>query len=167
MGIQQTCCFVNFSNGVTVPAVFLFDGWSMKAVIVFFVVGGMVRASSVTTGCGFVVLSLEADLTCVVKWGKCMRPCVVSLTTLLFLNKSNRIIGPVNFFITMKWSAKILSPISNSSVVIANSVSKWLVVSEIWEERRNSEFYSAFHFHCVQVILINCTEKRSWVHQSI
>ena len=78
---------VNFSNGVTVPVVFHFDGWSMKDVTVFVVVGGMVRASSVMTGCGLVVVSLEPVLTCIVKWGKCMRLCVVSMTTLLFLIK--------------------------------------------------------------------------------
>ena len=65
-----------FSNGVTVHVVFHFDGWPMKAVIVFVVVGGMVRVSSVMTGCGLMVVSLEAVLTCVVKWGKCMSPCV-------------------------------------------------------------------------------------------
>ena len=65
----------------------------MKAVIVFVVVGGMVRASSVMTGCGLVVVALEAVLTCIVKWGKCRRPCVVSMTTLLILIKCNPIIG--------------------------------------------------------------------------
>ena len=109
--ISRLAVSVNFSNGVTLPVVFHFDGWSMKAVIVFVVVGGMVRASSVMTGCGFVVVSLEAVLTCMVKWGKCMRPWVMSMTTLLFLIKCNPIIGPVNFFITTKCSAKELSPI--------------------------------------------------------
>ena len=47
--ISRLAVSVNFSNGVTVPVVFLFGGWSMKAVIVSFVVGGMVRASSVIT----------------------------------------------------------------------------------------------------------------------
>ena len=59
---------VNFSNGVTVPVVFHFDGWSVKAVIVLVVAGGMVRSSSMMTGCGLVVVSLEAVLTCIVKW---------------------------------------------------------------------------------------------------
>ena len=61
---------VNFSNGVTVPVVFHFDGWSMKAVTVLVVAGGMVRSSPIMTGCGLVVVSLEAVLTCMVKWGK-------------------------------------------------------------------------------------------------
>ena len=68
--ISKLAVSVNFSNVVTVPVMFHFDGWSMKAVIVFVVVGGMVRALSVMTGCGFVVVSLEAVLTFIVKWGK-------------------------------------------------------------------------------------------------
>ena len=123
--ISKLAVSVNFSNGVTVPVVFHFDGWSRKAVIVFVVVGGMVRASSVMTDFGFVVVSLEAVLTCIVKWGKRMRPCVVSMTTLLFLIKCNPIIGPVKFFITMKCSAKVLSPISNLSMAVAKGFSKW------------------------------------------
>ena len=67
--INNFAVSVNFSNGVTVPVVFHFDGWSMKAVIVFFVVGGMVRAWSVMTGCGLVVVSIEAVLTCIDKGG--------------------------------------------------------------------------------------------------
>ena len=65
--ISRLAVSVNFSNGVTVPVVFHLDGWSMKAVIVFVVVGGMFRFSSVMTGCGLVVVSLEAVLTCIVK----------------------------------------------------------------------------------------------------
>ena len=77
------------------------------------------------TGCGLVVDSLEAVLTCIVKWGKCMRPCVVSMTTLLFLIKCNPIIGPVNFFNTTKCSAKKLSPISNYNVAVDIGFSNW------------------------------------------
>ena len=67
--ISKLAVSVNFSNGVTVPVVFHFDGWSTKAVFVFVVVGGMVRASSVMTGCGFVFVSLEAffNLHCQVR----------------------------------------------------------------------------------------------------
>ena len=93
--------------------------------MVFVVVGGMVRASSMMTGCGLVGISLEAVLTCIVKCGKCMRPCVVSMTTLLFLIKCNPIIGPVNFFTTTKCSAKMLSPISIFSVAVDNGFSNW------------------------------------------
>ena len=123
--ISKLAVSVNFSNGVTVPVVFHFDGWSIKAVTVFVVAGGMVRASSMMTGCGLVGVSLEAVLTCIVKCGKCMRPCVVSMTTLLFLMKCSPIIGPVNFFITTKCSAKILSQIPNFSVAVDIGFSNW------------------------------------------
>ena len=123
--ISKLAVSVNFSNGVTVPVVFQFDEWSMKAVIVFIVVGGMVKNSSVMTGLGLVVVSLEAVLTCIVKWGKCMRPCVVSMTTLLFLIECNPIIGPVNFFITTKCSANELSRIPIYSVAVDNGFSNW------------------------------------------
>ena len=123
--MSRVAVSVNFSNGVTVPVVFHFDGWSTKAVIVFVVVGGMVKASSVMTGCGFVVVSFEAVLICIVKCGKCMKPCVVSMTTLLFLIKCNPIIGAVHFFITTRCSAKVLSPISNLSVAVAKVFSNW------------------------------------------
>ena len=91
----------------------------------FVVAGVMVRSSSMMTGCGLVVVSLEAVLTCMIKWGKYMRPCVVSMTTLLFLIKCNPNIGPVSFFITTKCSAKVLSPISNFSVAVDNGFSNW------------------------------------------
>ena len=123
--ISKLAVSVKFSNEVTVPVVFHFDGWSTKAVIVFVVVGGMVRALSVMTGCCLVVVSLEAVLTCTVKWGKCMRTCVLSMTTLLFLINCNPIISPVNFFITTKWSAKLLSPLSNFSVAVYSDFSNW------------------------------------------
>ena len=122
---------VNFFNGVTVPVVYHFDGWSTKAVIVFVVVGGIVRASSVMTGWGFVVVSFEAFLTGIVKCGKCMRPSVVSLITQLFLIKCNPITGLL--FITMKCSAKIKSPVSKLSVVVANGCSNWPFANCIWK----------------------------------
>ena len=77
------------------------------------------------TALGLVVDALGAVLTCMVKWGKCMMPCVVPMTTLLFLIKCNPIIGPVNFFITTKCSAKELSPISNFSVAVDTGFSNW------------------------------------------
>ena len=112
---------------------FQFDGWSIKAVIVFVVVGGMVRVSSVMTGCGLVVVSLEVALTYIIKWGKCMSPCVVSMTTLLFLMKCNPIIGPVIFFITTKCSANELSPISNFSLAVDDGFSNWPLATCIWK----------------------------------
>ena len=54
-----------------------------------------------------------------------MRPCVVSMTTLLFLIKCNSIIGPVKFFNTTKCSKNEISPFSNFSVVVDNGFSNW------------------------------------------
>ena len=115
--------FVNFSSGVTVPVVFYSEGWSTKAVIVFVVLCAIARAWSVMAGWGFLVVSLEVVLTCIIGCGKCMRPCVVSVTKLLFLIKCNLIIGPVNFFITTECSADILVPILNISVATVNGFS--------------------------------------------
>ena len=156
--ISRLAVSVNFSNGVTVPVVFHSDGWSMQAVIVFVVVGGMVRASSVMTGCGLVVVSLEAVLTCIVKWGKFMRPCVVSMTTLLFLIKCNPIIGPVNFFITTKYSANELSPISNFSVTVSNGFSNWPLATCIWKMGRSSFLRMLLGAFCLCLIV----SKSSW-----
>ena len=121
--ISKLAVSVNFSNGVTVPVMFHFEGWTTKAVIVFVVVGGMARVSSVMTACGFVVVSLEAVLTCIVKCGRCKRPCVVSMTTLFFLIKNNPNIGPVSFIITTKCSVKVLSTFSIFSVAVDNGFS--------------------------------------------
>ena len=168
--ISKLAIFVNFSNSVTVPVVFHFDGWSTKALIVFVVVGGIVSASSVMTGCGFVVVSLEAVLICIVNCGKCMRPCAVSMTTLLFLIKCNPIIGPVNFFLTTKCSVEVISPISNFSVAVDIGFSNWPLATCIWKLGGSSilrTLFGAFCFFCVQVILGSCTDKCCWVHQNI
>ena len=58
--ISKLAVSVDFSNGVTIPVVFHFDGWSTEVMIVFVVVGGVVRASSAMTGCGVAFVSLEA-----------------------------------------------------------------------------------------------------------
>ena len=131
----------------------------MKAVIVFVVVGGMVRASSVMTGCGLVVVSLEVVLTCIVEWGKWMRPCVVSMTTLLFLIKCYPIIGPVNFFFTTKCSAKALSPISNFSnfsVAVYVGFCNWPLATCIWKLGGSSILRRFFGAFCLIV------SKSSW-----
>ena len=130
--ISRLALSVYFSNSLTVSVLFHFDGWSTKAVIVFVVVGEIVWASSVITGCSFVVVSLEAVLTCTVKCGRCMRPCVVSMTKLLFLIKCNPFIGPVNFFITTKWSAIVFSPNAYFSVAVDNGFSNWPLATCIW-----------------------------------
>ena len=62
--ISKLAVSVNFSNGVTVPVVFHFEGWSMNAVTVFVVAGGIVRSASMMTGSCLVVVSLEAVFTC-------------------------------------------------------------------------------------------------------
>ena len=154
--INKLTVSVNFSNGTPVPVVFHFDVWSTKAVIVFVVVGGMVRASSVMAGCGFVVVSLEAVLICGVKCGKFRRPSVVSMTTLLFLIKCNPITGPVNFFIMTKCSAKVLSPISNLSVVVDNGFSNWPLATRIWKLGWSSSLRIIFGAFCFSV------SKSSW-----
>ena len=123
--ISKLAVFVNFSNGVTVPVVLHFDGWSTEAVIVYVVVGGIIRASSVMTGWGFANVSLEAVLTCIVKCGKFMRPSAVSMTTLLFLMRCSSKEGPIIFIITTKCSAKLLSPISKLSMAVADGFCKW------------------------------------------
>ena len=50
---------------------------------------------------------------------------MVSITTLLGLMKSNPTMGPLKFFITTKWSAKVLSPIENLSVTVDIGFSNW------------------------------------------
>ena len=168
--ISRFAVSVHFSNGVTVPVVFDFDGWSRKAVIVFVVVGGMVRASSVMTGCGLVVVSLEAVLSCIVMWGKCMSPCVVSMTTLLFLIKCNPIIGPVNFFITTNWSANERSPNSILRVVVDNGFSNWPLATCIWKLGESSILRMLLGAFCLIVSRSSraiALTKCSWVHQRI
>ena len=54
--ISRRAVNANFSSGVTVPVVLLSDGWSSKAGIVFVVLHGIVKASSVITGWGFTVV---------------------------------------------------------------------------------------------------------------
>ena len=147
--ISKLAVSVNFSNSVTVPVLFHFDGWPTKVVINFVVVAGMVRASSVMTGCGFVVVSHEVVLTCIVKCWKCMVPCVVSVTTLLFLIKCHPIFGPINFFITTKSSAKVLPPVSNLIVAVAKSFSNWPLATFIWKMGGSSSLrilFGAFSF---------------------
>ena len=146
--ISKLAVSVNFSNGVRVPVVFHFDRGSTKAVIVLVVVGGMVRAPSVMTGCGLVVVSLEAVLTCIVKCGKCMMPCVVSMTTLLFLIKCNPNFGPVNFFVTMKCSTDVFSPTSKFSVVVDSGFSNWPLATCIWNLGGSSVLRILFGAFC-------------------
>ena len=74
---------VNFPTGVTVPVVFHSEKWSTNAVIVFVAICGIVILSWMRTAWGLAFVWLNALLTGVVKCRKRMRPCVVSMTTLL------------------------------------------------------------------------------------
>ena len=122
--ISKLAVSINFSKSVTaLLCSILTDG--QRGLWLIFFVGGIVRASSVIAGWGFVVVPLEAVSTCIIKCAKYMRPCVVSMTTLLFLMKCNPIIGPVIFFIKTNCSTNTLSPFSNLSVAVANRFSNW------------------------------------------
>ena len=82
---------------------------------------------------------------------KCMRPFVVSRTTLLFLIKCNPIFGPVTFFITTKCSAKVLSPVSNFSVAVDSRFSNWPLATCIWKLGGSSILRRLFVAFCVIV----------------
>ena len=97
--------------------------------IVSVVIGGIVRASSVKTSWGFAFVSVEAVLICIVKCGKCMKPCNVSMTTLFFLIDHKHMVDLVNLFITTKCSVNVLSQISSLSAIVANGFSNWLVAT--------------------------------------
>ena len=92
-GISWLAVSANFSSGTALPVVFQSEGGSSKAVTVFVVLGGIVRMLSVGIGWSFAIVSTEAVLTCIVKCGKCMRPCVVSMTTLFSPIKRKPMIG--------------------------------------------------------------------------
>ena len=131
---------VNFSTGVTVPVVFHSDKWSTNAVIVFVVICGIVMLSRTRTAWGLALVWLNALLNCIVKCRKWMRPCVVSMTTLLCLIKCNPKKSPVRFFITTKCSAKLWSPTSNLSVAVAIGFSNWPFATWIWKFGGSSIF---------------------------
>ena len=161
---------VNFSNGVTVTVVVHPNVRSTKAVN-FVVLDDYFRASSLMTGWCFAVASLEAVLTCIVMCGECMRPWLLSLTTLLlFLTKCNPINGLVIFFITKKYSAILFSPNSNVSVAVVNGFSNWPLATCIWKAGGFVDFEDITRsvlFYCVQVFLGKCTDIGSWVQQGI
>ena len=138
--IMRLAVSVNFSTGVTVPVLFHFDKWSTKVVIVFVVICGIVILSWMRTTWGLVLVWLNALLTCIVKCRKWMRPCVVSVTTLLCLMKCNPVIGPVRFFSTTKCSAKMWSPMSNINVVLAVGFSNSPFATGIWKLGGSSIF---------------------------
>ena len=131
--IRRLAVSVNFSTGVMVPVVFHSDTWSTNAVIVFVVICGIVILSWIRTAWGLVFVWFNVLLTCIVKCGKCFRPCVVSITTLLCLMKCKPIIGPVRLPITTKCSAKVWSSMSKLSVAVAVGFSNWPFATWIWK----------------------------------
>ena len=116
----------------SLPVVFHSEGWSKKTVIVFVVLGSIVKAWSVRTTWGFAVI-YEVVLICIAKCGKCMRPCVVSMTTLFFLISCNPMMGPVSLFNTTKCTANVLSPLWILSVAVANGFSNWPFATCLWK----------------------------------
>ena len=110
--ISKLTVSVIFSNGVTVPVVFHSDGWSTTSVFVFVVLGGIAGVSLMRTDWGFTLVPLAAVLTCMLNCGKGIRPCVVSMTTLLFLMKCNLVLGAVKYFFKTKVLAEVFYPIS-------------------------------------------------------
>ena len=130
--ISRLAVSANFSSGVAILVVFQSKGRSTKDVIVFLVLGGIGKASPLRKVWGFAFLLLEAVLTCIVKCGKCMRPCVVSMATQFFPKKCKPLIGSVSFFMTTMYSASVLSPLSNLGVAVASGFSNWQFATCIW-----------------------------------
>ena len=90
--------------------------------------------------------------------------------TLLFPIKCNPKIDPVSFFITMKHSAKILSPIPKLSVNVASGFFHLAISYLCLKIERVVEFENinwGLLFYCVQVILSDCTDVGTWVYQGI
>ena len=98
-----------------------------------FLIGGIVKASSMRTTWDLTLTSLAVLLTCIVKWGKWMKPCVVWMITLLFFMKSKPMIGPVTFFITTNCSTEVYSPLTKLIVVVASGFSNWPYATWIWK----------------------------------
>ena len=116
---------VKLHTGVTVPAVFQSDEWSTIAAMVLVDIGGSVLLLGLKTARSYARVSLAVYLSCFEKWGKWMRPSVLSMTTLLGHKKCNPIMGPLKFFITTKCSGKLCSQISNLGVAVAIGFSNW------------------------------------------
>ena len=65
--------------------------------------------------------------------------------------KFNPVIGPVNFVITMKFSATILPTISILSVAVANVFSDWPLAICLWKLGGSSIFRILFGALCLNV----------------
>ena len=153
------------SVGVIIPVGFHYDGQSPKAVMVFVVIGGAVRVSSVRAVWGLALFLLAALLNCFFKWGEWMTPCVMSLNTQLCLIRCKQEIGLVKFFNTTKCFAKVKWPISNSSAAVANGflTSSFLVVFENLEDCRIWTNWWDLLFISVPVSLVDGLDISWWV----
>ena len=107
---QTRAASVNFSTGVTVPVIFPSYNRSTNDLTGFAAIGGTVILSWTRRTWGLALVPLDVLLICSVRCGRGMKPCVVSMTTLLCLMNCNPIIGPVKLFTTTNCSAKIWSP---------------------------------------------------------
>ena len=164
--ISKLAVSVNFSSGVTVPAVFHFDGWSTKAVIAFVVVVGIVRALSVRTGWELTVVSLEAVLTCIEMYEVV---CPVNDYTVIpqklqpiywpryFLHNDE--VFSENFVSTFKFKSGCCYRFFLLAICYL-----YLRIGRIVNFENTIR---GFYFHCVQVILGDCTDLCSRVHQGI
>ena len=90
---------------------------------------GYVKSNSLRFSSFF---SLAALFTWFVKCERWTRPCLVSKNTLLFVMKCKLMIGPVNFFITTKFSTNKWYRITCMSVIVVNGFSTWPFATWIW-----------------------------------
>ena len=125
VGNQQICCFrkllQRWHSACSIPIWWMVNEGCDCFCCLWWYGQGVVSDDWLWFGGGL----LEAVLICIVKWGKCMSPCVES--------KCNPMIGPVNFFIMTKCSANELSPIINFSVAVHNGFSNWPLATCIWK----------------------------------
>ena len=94
------------------------------------------------------IVSLVALLTCIVKCGKRMTSCVVSMTTLLCLMNCKPLMGPVNFFNTKKFLANVLSALSQLGVALANGFSNWPITTSISKLAGSLNLMKLFGTYC-------------------
>ena len=109
---------------------------------------GIIRASPVRTDWCFVAVPLEAVITCIVVCGKCMRPWLLSITTLLFIIKCNPIVEPIIFFIRTNCSANMIPALSILNVAVANTFSNWPFAWCVWKTRGSSILRRLFGVFC-------------------
>ena len=114
------------------------------------VVGGNCQVITRETGCCLPLISLVGMLNCIVIWGKGIGLCLVSTNTRLCLLNCKTVIEPVKYFFTMKYSAKLKSPLSILSVAVAVAFSNWPSASQCWKkDRRFWSYWWGLLFHLV------------------